>query len=843
MPVVVHGLEPLEGDTAFAFMVLRMHSAVERQGLLEVLRFVAPLIPDAETFIEEFPDELDDALRIIAVPWAPADAGMAVDVQRRLIDGAESVGVEAAWFFQTGTSLPILDDDDEDQDEPESDDEGTRVVIQRAPTSTHETPRAGTSTGETYELAAVSGEIGGDRTDTQLHKLDDESEPGDDETGVIELDPDDIEHDAADDDEPAEDDASWSHGLPQQALAVRFPVDSYPGIIEDLEREDFGIAFKLAGASLPGEHTVLLAFHTLWLAPYGDRHRNTAVTVDSVHHSAHLWVDRLAVPCKAAELVHHLLWIVSKLDEVVPVLHARFAPATMAQKYRGLDDEDLIAEPFVLGGNPLIELYRAGSEVAVDAWLAKQTDWSSEELALMLRELAVEIVSTDEADDGAPALPTIGEAPGHGGEERHDASEDDDEERDDERDDERVGREGADDDDRGRHIARQAAALLKARAFAGKLDRRVGDLLLARLRKPAPPRAVVDLLGAVRHRAAVPALIEILEQSIDDALVAATARALGAIGDARAVAVLSDVAAAAGTFIAKPAAAAALAACIASARETRVLDDADLTDVLAAIVEAGEGQLDPVTWLACGRIARQLPPHRRAETRQRFAEVATPGDDLGMLARGVALQLASSTVPPPLPALELRGLLERTLVTPEARSSASVERWKLALEIAVTMPELVDLRTIVPLTRVTDPEVRAAAHAVLARLGQPAPVAPIFDATAAHRLDDGELARRLDVVHLVGRDALVTEIGRRKLPAARPGIVAACNHAIAAARAGERIFEHDRRLLVAALPILARTPDAIAGGIVERMAQHPNEALQRLAQRWHHLRHDDQEIN
>ena len=845
MAVVIHGLEALEGDTAFAFMVLRLHTAIERQGLLEVLRYIAPLIPDAETFIEEFPDELDGPLRMIGVPWAPAEAGMAVDVQRRLIDGADSTGIEAAWFFQTGTSLPILGgdhDDDDDEHDDEHDDEGTRVGILRA----------ATSTGETY-LAAVSGEIGGDRTDTQLRKLDDETEQEDEQTGVIKLEPDEANDDGAearaearaeagaearadDDSGPDDEDNTWSHGLPPQARAVRFPVDAYPSIVDDLDREDFGIAFKLAGPSVPGENTVLLAFHTLWLAPYGGRYRNTAVTIDSVHHSAHLWVDRFAVPCKPDELVHHLLWIVSKLDEVVPVLHARFAPATMAQKYSGLDDEDLLAEPFVLGGNPLIEIYRAGGDAAIDAWIARQTDWSAEELALMLRELAVEIVSTEQGDDEEPAR-SVFDAPLETDDVHAELGADDDEDRDE------VEPEGTDDEDRGRHIARQAAALLVARALAGKLDSRVGDVLLARLRKPAPPRAVVEIIGAVRHRAAVPSLIEILEQSIDDALVAATARALGAIGDARAVAVLSDVAAAPGTFVAKPAAAAALAACIASARETRVLDDADLTDVLAAIVEAGEGQLDPVTWLACGRIARQLPPHRRVETRRRFTRVASPDDELGMLARGVALQLASPTVPPPPPPPELRGLLERALVTPEGSSSVVAERWKLALEIAVTMPELVELQTIAPLTRVLDPEVRAAAHAVLARLGHPAPVAPIFDATAAHRLDDGELVRRLDVVHLVGRAALVTEIGRRKLPAARPAIIAACNSAIAAARPGERMFEHDRRVLVAALPILARTPDAEAGGVVERMAEHPNEALQRLAKKWHHLRQDDQEVN
>ncbi len=821
MPVLVHGLEPLEGETAFAFMVVRMHSAVERKGLLEVLRYIAPLIPDADAFMEEFPDDLDGPLRIIGIPWAPPEAGMAVDVQRRLIDRADSVGIEAAWFFQTGTSLPVLDDEEAD-DEPDEDDdddddgEGTRVAIRRAPTSTGETRRAATSTGETDELAAVSGEIGGS-TDTQV-RLDEETEQEDSDLDLIEVDDDDDEDEEAEG-ASTDGDEAWSHGLPPQALSVRFPVDGYPSILGDLDWEDFGIAFKLAGSALQGENTVLLAFHTLWLAPYGGRYRNTAVTIDNIHHSAHLWVDRFAVPCTPEELVHHLLWIVSKLDEVVPVLHARFAPATMAQKYQGLDDEDLLAEPFVLGGNPLIDIYQLGGDAGVEAWLAEQTDWAPDELALMLREVAVEIVSSDrdDEDDDEPVRDLVEPAP----------------QALDEADDEPEPASEPDDDDRGRHIARQAAELLQARALAGKLDPRVGDALLARLRKAEPSRAIVAILGALRHRAAVPALIEILETSIDDGLVAAAARALGAIGDARAVAVLGDVAAAPGEFVAKPAAAAALAACIASARETRILDDADLTDVLAAIIEAGEGQLDPVTWLACGRIARQLPPHRRAETRRRFAALAAPGDDLGQLARGIALQLASPTVPPPPPGPELRGLLERSLAEPEAAT--------LALEVAVTLPELVDLQTIVPLTRVLEPEVRAAAHAVLARLGHPTPVAPIFDGAAAHRLDDSELTRRLDVVHLIGRDALVTEVGRRKLPAARPALVAACHAAIASA--GEHMFEHDRRVLVAALPILARSPDAEAGGVVEKMAEHPNEALQRLAKKWHHLRHDDQDIN
>ncbi|MFT3696302.1 MAG: hypothetical protein QM831_24390 [Kofleriaceae bacterium] len=830
MAVVVHGLEPLKGETAFAFMALRLRAPVDRAGLIDVLRYVAPLIP--EGFIEEFPDPLDGELKIVGVPWSPPEAGMAVDVQRRLIESADSVGVEAAWFFQTGTSLPsTIDEEDE---EPDIDDEGTRVGIPRAATSTGERVRAPTSTGENFSLAAVSGEIGGgDRTDTAVSAiaLDDETE-SDEEDDVV-LAPGEIDQIVDD----------WSHGLPPQQTETRFPVDDYPRIIDQLDWEDFGIAFKLAGPLVPGESTVLLGFHTLWLAPYGGRYRNTAVTIDPQHHSAHLWVDRFAVPCAAEELVHHLMWIVARLDEVIPVLHARFVPASLAQKHSEVEDL------FVLGGNPLLRVYRDGGESAVDAWITTQTDWSGDEVAMMLRELAVELVSGDEE------LVIIGdEEPDDDDDDDELPDDDDDDDEGDEGDDDDES-EGSDDEDRGRHIARRAAELLKARAYAGALDPRAAEALVARLRKGSavttpvdttprkrPPtgeivpmpvtyagpatKAIVEVLGAARWKPAVSVLIQILEQSIDDELVAATARALGAIGDPRAVPALVDVAAAAGTFVAKPAAALALAACVG---KDKALPDDELHDALGAIIDAGEGALDPPTTFAVGKVARLLPPHRRAEVRRRLQEQDPPAPEPeALLARAVALQLASPAVPAPAMPAEARGYAERALL---AQST-------LALEIVATVPELADLETILPLTCVGDPAIRNAAHAVLVKLGHPAPLAPVFDATAAHRLDDTELMRRIEGTHVIGRDALVTELGRRKLPAARSAIVAACHGVL-----GSKMFEHDRRLLEAALPILARTPDAEVGAVVDRMAQHQNVVVQKLAKKWHHLRHDDEEIN
>ena len=156
----------------------------------------------------------------------------------------------------------------------------------------------------------------------------------------------------------------------------------------------------------------------------------------------------------------------------------------------------------------------------------------------------------------------------------------------------------------------------------------------------------------------------------------------------------------------------------------------------------------PSTCFACGRIARLLPPHRRAEARRRLAELDPPGaEPEAQLAREIALQLASPAVPPPPPRPRRARHARARTRRPEAIRDVT-RRWKLALDIAVTVPDLVDMHSILPLTRVLDPEVRARAHAVLARLGHPAPVAPVFDAAAAHRLDDGELVRRLDTVHV-----------------------------------------------------------------------------------------------
>ena len=557
-PIAIHGLEPRQGETAFAFLVLRLARPMERAALVEVVRHVASMIPDADRILEAFSEDMTETMQLVGLPWLPP-APDELDEQRALIERAAARGVEEAWFFQTGTALPTAggEEDDEDEDDDDDDDE------------------------------------------------DEEDEEDEEED-------DDGEH------------VAWSHGPPQQQFTVPFPVDGYPAILGGSDLEDFGIAFKLAGPFTPGESTVLLGFHALWLAPYGaERYRNTSVTIDRRHHAALLWVDRFSVPSAPEEQVGHLLWVIAKLHEVTPVLHARFGGATMAQKYGRVVGDT--SEPFVLGGNPLLAIYRAGRAAGVDRWIAEQVDWSSEEVAQMLRDLAERIAASDEdaddeAEDEAEDEDDVAADEdadedtddGDGGEnaEDEDVGDEDDEDDEDsegEADDDEADEadaddaaddaddaddadaaDDADDADDGRHITAYVGELLTARARAGLLDVRAADALRPLLATPEQGErrriAAVGILGALRDRASVPAMIRILEEppsegplgpTGQEALLAAAASALGAIADPAAVPALTQLAAAHESHQdrTRAAAASALAACRGSAPEPRGGDD------------------------------------------------------------------------------------------------------------------------------------------------------------------------------------------------------------------------------------------------------------------------------
>lgn len=824
MAVAVRGLDALEGETAFAFLVVKLRAAVDRDGLVDVLRYLALLVPDADAFMSELPPELDEPMRIIGMPWTPPEAGHQVTAQRRLIEGGGTVGIEAAWFFQTGTSLPTEGEPDDDDD-----DDGPRRAL-----TTDDSWTSTTNTALAVEealdrrLPTVAGEIGGD--EDRAEDLDEDlDEP---------IADDDVEHDEV-----------WSHGPPPQRAHVRFPVDGYPEIVESLDPEDFGIAFKLAGPYTPGEGTVLLGFHTLWLSPYGGRYRNAAVTLDRTRHAAHLWVDRFAVPCSPEEQVQHLLWIVSRIDEVVPVVHARFGGASMAQKYGGVMGDD--DEPFVLGGNPLLAVHREGGEGAVDAWIDAQSAWSNEEIAAMLRELAIDLVSEAVAngqDDVStamdnPSLEAISEedeGDEDDDEDDDDEGDDEDDESEDEDDDDEGEAEGNEDEERGRQIASYAGDVLRERAAAGLLDPRAAERLMPVLDQPERfehrRRAVVEVLGALRYRPAVPALIRILEEtsirsSLDsigkEGFVAATAAALGAIGDPAAIPVLSRVVAAPGPHNdkARPVAAEALATCLAAAPSPRTVDEAVLGELLTTIRERNDGELNAESHFAYGRIARQLPPERRADVRRKLLETDSARDDAtAMLARQAALVLASPTADVDAPPRDLAPLLHEGLTSLDYDHDYTVRNLRVALRVAEVVPALVDPADLVWLTRFAEPDIRARAHALLGKLGQPLAPAPAFDARAARALDDFDLVHLIGEPHVVGRAALIAEAGRRGLDSAHRAIIDACHDVISRARqGGANLLDPDTRILETAVPVLREGEvDADVIALFDRMLRHSN---------------------
>ena len=69
-----------------------------------------------------------------------------------------------------------------------------------------------------------------------------------------------------------------------------------------------------------------------------------------------------------------------------------------------------------------------------------------------------------------------------------------------------------------------------------------------------------------------------------------------------------------------------------------------LAELLTTIRERNDGELNAESHFAYGRLARQLPPERRAEARRKLLETDSARDDAtAILARQAALVLASPT--------------------------------------------------------------------------------------------------------------------------------------------------------------------------------------------------------
>jgi tetratricopeptide (TPR) repeat protein len=106
------------------------------------------------------------------------------------------------------------------------------------------------------------------------------------------------------------------------------------------------------------------------------------------------------VPATAADQVHFLLWIVARINDMLPVTWARFDSAEDPAKSRTVGGSALgrpggaetargSDEPFILAGNPLADRFRRQGEEAALAWAVGQSVWSKRELAGMLIEVAL----------------------------------------------------------------------------------------------------------------------------------------------------------------------------------------------------------------------------------------------------------------------------------------------------------------------------------------------------------------------------------------------------------------------------------------------------------------------
>lgn len=107
----LHGHEARQGKTVFAFLVLRFARPAPRDAVVAAIRHLASLTPDIDRALADLPAELDEPLKIVAVPWAPPEPGPDVLAQRGVVEGLASLGIDAAWFFQTGTRIGIDDEE------------------------------------------------------------------------------------------------------------------------------------------------------------------------------------------------------------------------------------------------------------------------------------------------------------------------------------------------------------------------------------------------------------------------------------------------------------------------------------------------------------------------------------------------------------------------------------------------------------------------------------------------------------------------------------------------------------------------------------------------------------
>ena len=374
------GLEPRRSDLARGIVIAkcaRPLDPIEQRALWSMLAAAGVTEPDEDRG-DGGGDAEDHPRQWLAAPWMPPTEAE-VEAQRAAIEIAGATHeIEAIWCVKVETSIDGVTwlelSADEAREEVEDEEEEAA-------------PEEG---GEQEVVDAIF-----DEEAEVLYAAPDAPEAEESEEDVGDEDELEDELDVEADLSPSIE-SHWRNGAPPQEQSVTFPIERYPDIIEDYDWESFGVSFKLAGTALPGEESVVNAFFALWLSVYQDERsdefepfQRADVVHDRKHRSAMMWVERFAVPATASDQVGFLLWIVARINDVLPLVWARFETVDDALKSRATPDDD-DGEPFILAGNPFAERFRRHGEEAALAWAVSQTGWTRRELAGMLIEVALD---------------------------------------------------------------------------------------------------------------------------------------------------------------------------------------------------------------------------------------------------------------------------------------------------------------------------------------------------------------------------------------------------------------------------------------------------------------------
>lgn len=353
----IENFAPRECDDPSGLLVLRFGTVLDN----DALRALCDALVDAN-IVDPMPRDHDDKItypptpaEVIGLSWRPPTPE-SIDAQRGTLESiGDRFGVEAAWCFQARYGLDA------------------RIRAGWFPQSL---PRAASAAHS--KLVEAASEEASAAALAELEAVLDEMAPADSRAAAP--DPSSL--------------GRWPDG------DEPFPVDGYPEIIKELQWDDFGVALKLGGPRLAGEEQVVRAFHELWFKSFRS-FRHVGVEYDPVRRAAVLWTDRWWFPRAEDAVVLHTLWIATRLNQVLRVVHARFQVAEMGWKYRGLTGDT--SEPSILAGNPLSRIFRDEGEPAAMRWIEDQTAWSDREVAAML----VEVVEQHEPDDPEDSVVAI----------------------------------------------------------------------------------------------------------------------------------------------------------------------------------------------------------------------------------------------------------------------------------------------------------------------------------------------------------------------------------------------------------------------------------------------------